>query len=75
MATSYAIDIRPLFRDKDIRAMKTFGHFDLSLYDDVNTHASAIYERLANGSMPCDQPWPEAQVQLFQKWMNEGKQP
>lgn len=75
MATSFALDIRPLFRDQDISAMKTFGHFDLSAYEDVSLRADSIHERLADGSMPCDQAWPEGQVQLFQKWISEGKQP
>jgi hypothetical protein len=49
---SFAADIRPLFRDRDIQSMR-FA-FDLSSYDDVRTHGEAIYGVLAAGRMPCD---------------------
>lgn len=67
---SFAADIRPLFRDSDVDEM-TFA-FDLSDYDDVKNNANAIYERLSNGSMPCDGAWPEAQVALFREWMDQS---
>ena len=51
-APSFERDIRPLFRSKDVEAMS--GAFDLSSYEDVRTNAQRIYERLANGSMPCE---------------------
>lgn len=70
---SYAEDIRPLFRPKDINAMKRV--FDLSSYDDVKKNAEAIYGRLSAGSMPCDGPWPEENVKLFKKWIDEGMKP
>ena len=69
--TSFAADIRPLFRDKDIKAMK--GRFDLSAYDDVSRHADKIHQRLSAGTMPCDGAWPTAQLDLFQKWIDDGK--
>ena len=47
----------------------------LSSYEDVKAHAGAIYERLNDGSMPCDGPWFEAQVELFKKWTEEGMAP
>lgn len=54
MALSFAVDIRPLFRDSpDIDSMKDFG-LDLSSYEDVRAKADVIYPRLADGSMPCD---------------------
>jgi len=71
--TSFAKDIRPLFRAKDINSMKKA--FDLSSYDDVRAHADAILGRVAAGSMPCDGPWPEEQVNLFRRWVEEGMQP
>jgi hypothetical protein len=49
---SFAGDIRPLFRDRDIQSMK-FA-FGLASYEDVRTHADAIYAALAAGQMPCD---------------------
>jgi hypothetical protein len=67
---SFARDIRPLFRDKDVDEM-SFA-FDLSNYDDVKSNAAGIYDRLTEGSMPCDGAWPENQIALFQQWMDEG---
>jgi hypothetical protein len=67
---SFAQDIRPLFRDKDVEEMQ-FA-FELSQYDDVRTNAQVIYERLADGSMPCDDPWSEYQLALFRQWMDDG---
>jgi hypothetical protein len=67
---SFEADIRPLFRDDDADAMS--WAFDLRSYADVKEHAEAIYERLADGSMPCDEPWPEAKVQRFRAWIDEG---
>ncbi len=70
---SFATDIRPLFREQDIRAME-FA-FDLSEYEDVKEHAEEIYERLADGSMPCDEAWPEDRIALFRQWIDEGCAP
>jgi len=67
---SFAQDIRPLFRDSDVQRM-TFA-FDLRKYEDVKANAAAIAERLADGSMPCDGPWPEDRIALFRQWMSEG---
>ena len=75
MALSFAREIRPLFRDSpDIDSMKEYG-LDLSSYGDVRAQAGAIYARLEDGSMPCDDPWPEEQVKLFKQWMDEGMAP
>lgn len=75
MALSFANDIRPLFRDEpDISAMVSMG-LDLSSYDDVKAQSKAIYERLADGTMPCDGPWPNEQIALFKRWMDEGMAP
>lgn len=75
MALSFTADIRPLFRDSpDIDSMKNFG-LDLSSYADVKANAEAIYSRLEDGSMPCDDPWPAAQVAKFKQWMDDGMQP
>ena len=72
MALSFATDIRPLFRDEpDVEAMKSFG-LDLSSYADVKANAEAIYSRLEDGSMPCDDPWPKEQVATFKQWMDDG---
>jgi hypothetical protein len=71
MALSFATDIRPLFRDFDIESMKGFG-MDLSTYNDVKTHSEAIYSRLEDETMPCDEPWSKAQIAKFKQWMDEG---
>ncbi len=68
--SGFASDIRPLFRDSDVDKMR-FA-FDLSQYDDVKENAQGIYQRLADGSMPCDGPWPEDRVTLFREWMDDG---
>jgi hypothetical protein len=71
--TSFAKDIRPLFRAKDINSMKKA--FDLSSYDDVRSNADAILGKVSGGSMPCDGPWPQDQVDLFRRWIEEGLKP
>jgi len=70
---AYEQDIRPLFRDGDIRSM-SFA-FDLASYDDVRTNADAIYARLAGGTMPCDGAWPPEDVARFRTWMDSGFAP
>jgi hypothetical protein len=67
---SYAADIRPLFRDSDVAAMSSF--FDLASHDDVRANADAIYERLSDGSMPCDGEWPADKVATFKAWIDAG---
>lgn len=70
---SFQNDIRPLFRPDDAEAMS--WAFDLTSYEDVKKNAEAIYERLADGSMPCDEPWPDEQVQRFRTWIDGGTPP
>lgn len=69
-APTYAGDIRPLFRDDDREAME-FA-FDLYSYEDVKENAEAIYERLEDGSMPCDGEWPEERLAVFREWIAAG---
>ena len=68
---SFDADIKPLFREKDRDAMRRA--FDLWSYTDVQAHAGAIAERLKDGSMPCDGAWPQERVELFERWVDEGK--
>jgi hypothetical protein len=68
--TSFATDIRPPFRDKDIRSMKSM--FDLSRYEDVKDNADGILETVENGSMPCDQTWSPEQASTLKTWISEG---
>ncbi len=72
---SFARDIRPLFREEDIEAMQDFANFDLSKYEDVRAEASNIYDRLSDGSMPCDEVWPDEQIDRFKQWMDGGFAP
>ena len=67
---SFARDIQPLFRETDRESME-FA-FDLWSYQDVRTYAQDILERLEDGSMPCDDEWPEEQVALFRRWIEAG---
>jgi hypothetical protein len=71
---SFATNIRPLFRDADVDAMQALG-LDLSSYDEVKARASEIYDRLEDGSMPCDDAWPAEVLTLFRRWINEGMLP
>jgi hypothetical protein len=79
--TSFQADIRPLFTERDIRGMSKA--FDLGSYEDVKTHAAAIYDRIrgiGGAVMPPppprgEGPWPQARIELFAKWMTDGYQP
>ena len=70
---SFERDIRPLFRPSDVDEM-SFA-FDLSSYEDVRENAEPIYERLADGSMPCDGEWPPEDVERFRRWIDGGLRP
>lgn len=71
---SFAADIRPLFRDMDIAAMKRNG-IDLSSYEDVKKRAQDIYARLTAKEMPCDGPWNDSHRQKLKEWMESGMEP
>ena len=66
---SFAADIRPLSRDRDVPSMR---FADLSSYEDVRTHGEAIYGALAAGRMPCDGAWAEQDVGRFRSWLDTG---
>ena len=68
---SFETHIRPIFRERDRQSM-AFA-FDLWSYDDVSQHAVAILARLSAGTMPCDGAWPQAQVDVFRRWIQGGK--
>jgi hypothetical protein len=63
--------IRAMFRERDRSSMQ--AHFDLWSHDDVSRHADAILARLRDGTMPCDGAWPPAQVDIVQRWIENGK--
>ena len=69
--TSFEKDIRPLFRELDRDEMDFV--FDLWSYQDVNTHADDILERVEDGTMPCDEEWPAEKIDIFRRWIEEGK--
>ena len=70
MALSFEQDIKPMFRETDVNAMRNW--FDLSNYDDVKTHAEGIHARLRAGTMPCDGAWPREDVDKFKQWIDDG---
>lgn len=67
---SFQQDIKPLFREYD-RENMTYS-FDLWSYQDVKEHADDILDRLEEGDMPCDGPWPDEQIATFRAWMDDG---
>ncbi len=67
---TFTADVRPLFRPRDVNAMRQA--FDLTVYADVKKHAQEILTRLEDGSMPCDNPWPPQDVDLFRNWVKNG---
>jgi hypothetical protein len=79
--TSFATDIRPLFTERDIRAM--IKAFNLASYDDVRTHSAAIFDRIrgiGGAVMPPppprgEGPWPQSNIDLFGKWIADGDPP
>ena len=72
-APSFERDIRPLFRNEDVEAM--LFAFDLRSYEDAREYAEEIHDRLADGSMPCDQEWPQADIDRFRAWIDGGMAP
>jgi hypothetical protein len=68
---SYAADVKPLFRERDRSSM--LSHFDLWSYDDVSANATAILDRLEQGSMPCDGAWSADRVEVFRSWFEQGR--
>ena len=71
VAPSFAQDIKPLFREEDRDAMSYI--FDLWDYNDVSANADSILERIEDGSMPCDEEWPEERIALLRRWIDAGK--
>ena len=70
---TFSRDIRPLFREFDIKSMQKA--FDLSSYDQVSAKADAILKILEAGKMPCDGPWPAKDIATFRLWISGGKLP
>ena len=49
--------------------------FDLSAYEDVREYAEEIFDRLTDGTMPCDGRWPGDAVRRFREWIDGGMLP
>ena len=69
---SFERDLKPLFRESDRATMLSVANVDLWTREDVAEHSQAILKRLEDGSMPCDQAWPDDQVALFRRWVDSG---
>lgn len=70
---SFERDIQPLFRERDRIAME-FA-FDLWSYAEVRDNAEGIYERIDDGSMPCDNEWPPERLARLRAWIDGGCPP
>jgi len=75
--TSFASDIRPLFRDIDVQHMKDVSGLDLQDYQQVRDNSGEILNRVKSTGPrrmppPPDAPWTTAEVDLFQKWIDES---
>jgi hypothetical protein len=82
MATTYAADIAPKFRPKDIACMAAF---DVRLDDAAwmcgaapsfghpdHGNAREVFARLSEGSMPPDAAWPTPWTDAYRAWMDGG---
>jgi hypothetical protein len=63
-------DIKPLFRSED--RLEMLFHIDLWKFEDVRDDAENIYERVLDGTMPCDVQWAPHQVALLRSWIDTG---
>jgi hypothetical protein len=70
---SFERDVRPLFRERDVLDMQFI--LNLSSYDEVREDAELIYERIADGTMPCDDTWPPERLGLLRAWIDTGMNP
>ena len=52
--------------------LKAAGGRVVSFRADVSEHAEEIHSRLAEGTMPCDAPWPQEDVERFRAWIDAG---
>jgi hypothetical protein len=73
MPLTFAKDIRPLFRDGDIRCMKPAGvHLDDPNWMTIPVNAQQVYGAVSAAKMPPDAPWPADRIKLFKQWMDAG---
>jgi hypothetical protein len=79
--TSFKMDILPLFTERDIEGMRRA--FDLTDYESVKAHAQAVHDRIrgiGGAVMPPpppvgDGPWPQSNIDVFDRWFAEGCPP
>ena len=82
---SFAKQIAPLFRTMDVQCMRARGVY-LKNYeymkggDNPGDNANAVLDKLKPDAEPPRMPdggpyWTDANIQLFQKWINDGLQP
>lgn len=75
--TSFATDIKPMFRDSDRNCMinipmKDGVKLDLHNYESVKHHSMLILLEVVVGKMPQGGPeWNRQQVKLFALWIDE----
>jgi hypothetical protein len=75
VTVSFANDIRPMFRPKDVSCMSGNG-LDLTSYAVVKANASDIYQALSSFWMPLGGPqWTPAMLAKFNTWMTQGYPP
>ena len=70
---SFEQDVRPLFREQD-RVEMAFA-LDLWSYAEVRAAAEGVYDRLRDGTMPCDAAWPPERLALLRAWIDGGCPP
>jgi hypothetical protein len=73
LSVGFDREIRSLFTERDRHEMDFV--LDLWSYDDVRMHAASILERLVDGTMPCEGPWPPARIALLRSWIAGGCRP
>ena len=82
--TSFANDIKPLFRPVDVEHMKRAGvvlddYAYMSDPTDEHAHARSVHDRLTGEKKPRMPPggpfWTAEQIALFEKWMSDGYAP
>ena len=85
MPVTYAADIAPKFRPKDVECMaRASVRLDQAEWmcsaaaafgfpDHGN--ARVVFSKLSAGSMPPDGAWPKAWTETYQAWMDGGFQP
>lgn len=85
MPKTYADDIRPKIRQKDVNCMTPRGYAigdvewmcDAAASHGFDDHGNArtVFDQLSQGFMPPDGAWPQDWLDTYQAWMTDGFQP